>query len=139
MCCSFAAWITPFGNRRAVHDAAKNIHQDRLHFRIGEDDPEPFRHFFFRGAPAHIEKIRGRAAIELDDIHRRHRKPCAIDHAADIAMHRDVGQIVLFRSRLLRRHLASDRKMRRSPLAKERIVIDAQFRIERDDLVLAAF
>ena len=85
------------GDHVAFHDPAENIHQNAFDLGVGGDDLERFRHSILGGAAADIEEIRRRTAIELDDIHRRHGKPGAIDHAADRAGERDIVQIVFRR------------------------------------------
>jgi hypothetical protein len=34
-------------------------------------------------------------AVELDDVHRRHGQARAVDHAADVAIELDVGEVIL--------------------------------------------
>ena len=67
--------------------------------------------FSLRGAAADIEEVGRLAAIELDDVHRRHGEARAIDHAADLAIELDVGEVVLrgfdLRRDLLRRDRAA--------------------------------
>src|SRR5580698_10238806 len=79
----------------ALHDAAENIDQNALHVGIGGDDLEGRRDLFLGGAAADIEEVRRRHAVELDDVHGRHGKPGAVDHAADGAVQGDVVEIEL--------------------------------------------
>jgi hypothetical protein len=39
-----------------------------------------------RGAAADIEEVGRLAAVQLDDVHGRHRQAGAVDHAADVAV-----------------------------------------------------
>jgi hypothetical protein len=39
--------------------------------------------------------LAGSLPVELDDVHRRHGEAGAVDHAADIAVERDIGEIPL--------------------------------------------
>ena len=83
------------GDHVAAHDAAEDVDQDALDVGVGEDDLERGGHPLLGGAAADIEEIGRRAAIELDDVHRRHREAGAVDHAADIAVELDVVERVL--------------------------------------------
>ena len=56
----------------------------------------------FGGTAADIQEIRGFAAGEFDDIHRRHREAGTVDHTANIAVEFDVVEVV-FRSFDLKR------------------------------------
>ena len=51
--------------------------------------------FSSRGAAADVEEVRRLLAVELDDVHGRHGEAGAVDHAADRAVERDVGEVVL--------------------------------------------
>src|SRR6185437_7437277 len=46
---------------------------------------------------ADIEEVRRLLAIELDDVHGGHREARAVDHATDIAVEGDVGEVVFMR------------------------------------------
>src|SRR5690606_4675431 len=83
-----------FGDDVALHDAAEDVDEDALHRRIRRDDLEGGRHLLLARTAADVEEVGGFGAIELDDIHGRHGKARAIDHAADIAVERDIGEIV---------------------------------------------
>src|SRR6202041_2503110 len=82
------------GNDIALHDATEDVDQDTLHVGIGGDDLEGGRDLFLAGAAADIEEVRRRHAVELDDVHRRHCKAGAIDHAANRAVQGDVVEII---------------------------------------------
>ena len=96
-----------FGDDVAAHDAAEDVDQDALDVRVGGDDLEGRRHLLLRGAAADVEEVRRLGAVELDDVHRRHGEAGAVDHAADIAVERDIGEIV-FRGLDLLRVLLGD-------------------------------
>ena len=51
--------------------------------------------FSFEAPPPTSRKFAGSLAVELDDVHRRHGQPGAVDHAADVAVERHIGEIVL--------------------------------------------
>jgi hypothetical protein len=63
--------------------------------RVRGDDLERLGHLLLRGATADVEEVGGFGAIKLDDVHRRHGKARAVDHAADLAVERDVVQVML--------------------------------------------
>src|SRR5262249_11757747 len=90
-----------FGDDVAFHDAGENVEQDALHFGIGGDDLEGGRNLLLAGAAADVEEIRRRLAVKLDDVHGRHGEACAVDHAADGSVERDVIEIVFRRLDLL--------------------------------------
>src|SRR5689334_934885 len=70
----------------AVHDAAENIDEDRLHRGVAEDDLERGRDLLLARAAADVEEV-GRAGAEvLDDIHRGHGEAGAVDQAGDAAV-----------------------------------------------------
>ena len=57
--------------------------------------------FSLRRAAAHVEEVGRLAAVQLDDVHRRHGEAGAVHHAPDVAVERDVGEVVLRRLDLL--------------------------------------
>ena len=69
--------------------------------RVGGDDLEGLGDLFLGRPAAHVEEIGRLGAIELDDVHRRHREARAIDHAADLAIQRDVVEVVFRRFQFL--------------------------------------
>ena len=70
------------GEDVATKDAAENIHEDGFDVGIAEQNAKSVLYLFFRSATAYVEKIRGAAAAELDDVHGGHGEAGAIDHAA---------------------------------------------------------
>ena len=62
--------------------------------RVLENDLEGCRHLLGGGAAAHVEEVGGEGTVQLDDIHRRHGEACAVDHAADVAVELDVGEVI---------------------------------------------
>src|SRR5690606_13183719 len=83
------------GDHVAAHDAAEDVNEDRLDLVRGEDQLEGFGHALLGGAAAHVEEVGRRTAFQLDHVHRGHRKTGAVDHAADVAVHGDVVQVML--------------------------------------------
>ena len=109
---SLTAVDDALGDDVAAHDAAEDIDQDRLDVGVGEDDLEALRHGFRRGAAADVEEIGRLAAVQLDQVHGRHRQAGAVDHAADVAGEGDVVEVELFGRHFLRVDLVSDRSSR---------------------------
>ncbi len=54
-------------------------------------------HLVLAGVATNVKEVRRRAAVELDDVHRRHRQARAIDHAPNLPVQPDVVQVVLRR------------------------------------------
>ena len=81
----------------AADDAAKNVHQNRLHGWILEDDAECFLHTRRIGRSSHVEEVGGVTATQLDDVHGRHGQARAVDHAAHVAIQFDVVEARLIR------------------------------------------
>ena len=123
------------GDDVAFHDAAEDVDQDALHLGIGGDDLECGRHLLLGGAAADVEEIRRRLAVELDDVHRRHREPGAVDHAADGAVERDVVEVVFRRLDLLLVLLGEVAQRHDVGMAVERVVVEADLGVEADELV----
>src|SRR3546814_2031034 len=61
-----------FGDHVASHDAAEDVHQNGRDIAIGENDLERFGHAFLGGTTAHVEEVRRRTAMQVDDIHGAH-------------------------------------------------------------------
>src|SRR5580658_2414832 len=83
-------------SRQRIHaqNAAKNIDQHGLHAFVAEQNFKCMSDLLGIGAAAYIEKVRRHAASILDDIHRSHRQPSTIHHAAHAAVELDVVQAV---------------------------------------------
>ena len=73
----------------------------RIAFTLSDrqNDLERLGDPFLRRAAADVEEVRGLAAVQLDDVHRRHREAGAVDQAADVAVERDVVEVVLAATR----------------------------------------
>src|SRR5437899_11813870 len=83
------------GDGVALHNAAENIHENTLHIFVAENDAECGGDLFFGRAAADIEKIRGAAAIMLNDIHGSHGQAGAVDETGDVAIELDVIEVEL--------------------------------------------
>ena len=101
-------------------------------FGSREDDLEGGGDALLGGAAADIEEIGRRAAIELDDVHRRHREPGAVHHAADVAVELDVVEIVLAGLELGRVLLVLVAQLRDVLVAEQRVVVEVHLGVERD-------
>ena len=118
-------------NHVAAHDTTENIDQHTVHVWVREDDLKGLGHALAGGTAADIEKIGRLAAVQLDEIHRRHGEAGAIDHAADIAVELYVVEIIAGRRQFARILLALVAQVRDIRLAIERVVIEVHFSVER--------
>ena len=118
------------GDDVAAHDAAEDVDEDALHVRVGGDDLERRRHLLLGGAAADVEEVGRALAVELDDVHRRHREAGAVDHAADRAVERDVVEVVLGRLDLLGVLLALVAQRDDVGMAIERVVVERHLGVE---------
>src|SRR3990170_4838358 len=85
------------GDHVAPHDAAEDVDQDRLYVRVGDDQPECVGHLLGGCPPSHVEEVCRRPAAHLDHVHRRHRESRSVDHATDVPVEPDVGEVELGR------------------------------------------
>ncbi len=83
------------GDDVAVHDAAEDVDEDALDFRIGEDDLESGGHLVFGGTATDVEEVRGFTSGELDDVHGGHGESCSVDEASDVSVEADVVEVEL--------------------------------------------
>ena len=121
----------------AADDAAEDVHQDRAHVLVRENQIESFGDTLARCAAADVEEVGGRAAVQLDQVHRRHGEAGAVDHAGDVAVERDVVELVLGRSALHFVFLAVVAPLRQLFLTEQRVVLDVDLRVERDEVAVA--
>ena len=73
-------------------DAAKDVDEDRVDLRVGQDDPHRRGDPIGAGPAADVEEVGGLATGPLDEVHGRHREAGAVDHAADRAVELDERQ-----------------------------------------------
>ena len=69
--------------------------------------------------------------MELDEVHRGHGEPGAVDHAPDLAVEGDVVEIVPARLDLRRILLVLVAQARNLPMAVEGVVVEAHLGVER--------
>jgi len=74
--------------------------------------------------------------VQLDQVHGRHREPGAVYHAADVAVERDVVEIVLTRLGLLGVFLRGIPHRRQRLLAIQGAVVDIDLAIQRQQSAL---
>src|SRR5690606_36595655 len=122
------------GNHIAAHDAAEDVDEDAFDILILQDDLEGLRDLLARGAAANVEEVCRLAAVQLDDIHRRHGETCAVHHAADIAIELDVAEIVLRRFPLGRILFVPIAQLGNILVPVKRVVIEVHLRIQRDHI-----
>ena len=122
------------GEHVAAQDAAEDVDEDRLHRRVGEDDLEGRLHLLGVGAAADVEEVGGLAAGGLDGVHGRHGEAGAVHHAADVAVERDVAEVVLRRLDLARVLLVRVAQLAQVRVAEERVVVEADLGVERDQV-----
>src|SRR5262245_55781898 len=115
----------------AAEDPAEHVDEDGLHARIAREDPEGALDLLGRRAAAHVEEVRGGAAGELHDVHRRHGEPGAVDHAADGAVELDVVQPLLRRLDVQRVLLVDVAERRHLGVPEEGIVVEVELEIGR--------
>ena len=108
-------------------------------FVIGGDDLERRGDLVLGGPAADIEEVRRAFPIELDDVHRGHGKPGAIDHAADRALERDIVKIVLGGLDLLGVLLALVAQRGDVGVAVKRIVVERHFGVEDAQLAVRQY
>src|SRR5690606_31983974 len=89
-----------FCDQVTAHDTAEDVHQHRLHCRVGQDDLEGFGNAFLGCTTTHVEEVGGKPAVQFDDVHGAHGQASAVDHAADVAIEGHVVEIPLCRVRL---------------------------------------
>src|SRR6056297_2646068 len=89
------------GNHITAHDAAEDVDEDALDLRVGGDDLERLGDLFLGRAAAHVEEVGRFRPVELDDVHGGHGEARAVDHAADLAVERDVVEVVFRRLQFL--------------------------------------
>ena len=92
--------------------------------------------FSFEAPPPTSRKLAGLAAVQLDDVHRRHGEAGAVDHAADVAVELDVGEVVFRRLDLHRLFFGEVAQLLEVGVAELGIVVEADLGIEHQQLAL---
>ena len=124
------------GDHVAAHDAAEDVDQHALHLGIGQQQLERRGDPLLGGAAADVQEIGRRAAVQLDDVHGRHRQAGAVDHAADVAIQLDIVQLVAARLDLVRILLVEIAQLDHLGLAIERIAVEVHLGVEGDQVAV---
>ena len=74
--------------------SSDDVDEHHLDPRVLEDEPAGSHDPIAPGGRRNVEKVRGRSAVELEDVHRGHRETGAVHHAADVTIERDVVEPV---------------------------------------------
>eukprot|EP00040_Diaphanoeca_grandis_P038493 m.256629 g.256629 ORF g.256629 m.256629 type:complete len:437 (-) comp34539_c0_seq1:56-1366(-) len=90
------------GDGCAVNNATEDVDKDCLHLRVARDDIERCCDSLGRHTTPTIQKVGGLSSVQLNDIHRCHRKASAIDQASDVAVHTHVVEPELARRNFTR-------------------------------------
>src|SRR5262249_40571048 len=122
-----------------AHDSAENIDQDTADPGIRENDLEGVGYSFFGRPTPDIEEIGRFPTAEFDNIHRSHGQTGAVDHATDVAVQRDVGELVLTGFDLSRIFLVQITQSQNVLVPKHCVVIEAHFRIQRHNLTFFGY
>ena len=121
------------GDNVALHDAAEDIHEDGVDLWVLAQNFERSPHLGCRGAATNVEEVGRFATFQLNYVHRGHRQASPIDHAADVAVKRDIVEAhggrfglvsVCVRAGIARLMLRHDRF-----LAEVSILVDINLRI----------
>src|SRR5688572_10757595 len=123
----------------AAHDATENIDQNTAHSRIGKENLKGLCNFFFGSAAADIQKIRRLATAQLDDIHGRHRQAGAVNHASDITIQGDIGELKLACFDFARVLLVQITQRDDIFMPIERIAIEVHLCVQCHDLTLFSY
>src|SRR6266852_513567 len=91
--CFFDGRDNPGGDDVALHDAAKNIHENPFNVAIAKDDFKGGSDLFPGCTAAYIEEIGRTPAIVLDDVHGGHGKARAVDQAGDAPIELDIVKV----------------------------------------------
>ncbi|WP_227509158.1 succinate--CoA ligase subunit beta, partial [Klebsiella aerogenes] len=88
------------------------------------------------GADGNVEEVSRFAAVQLNDVHGAHRQACAVNHATDVAVERNVVQFPLRRLSFARIFLRLVAHFTQIRLAEQRVAVSAQFTVEADQVAL---
>src|SRR5690606_21966036 len=120
-----------------THDAAEDVDQNGLDFRVLQHDFERFGDFLSRSAAADVQEVGRLAAEQLDRVHGGHGQTGAVHQAADIAIELDVGQVELAGfdfSGIFFVQIAVGQDI---GMAEQRVRIEVELGVQGDDLAVA--
>src|SRR5699024_9289212 len=121
-----------FGNQITAHNATEDIDQNGFDVGTRSNQLERLGDTFGRGAATDIEKIGRRAAVQLDQIHGAHGQTGTVDHAANVTVELNVGQVVFGRLRFALVFLAGIAHGGIVLVPKQRVVVQIQLAVEGD-------
>ena len=107
-------------------------------FTLGStgDDLERLGDLFLGRPAAHVEKVGRFRAVELDDVHGGHGEARAVDHAADLAVQRDIIEIVFRRLELLGILFGGVAQLGDVGMAVDRVRVKAHLGVETLEIAL---
>src|SRR6185437_2993543 len=118
----------------AADDAAEDVDQDRTDLGIRKYELECGGHPLTGRPAADVEEVGRLAAVQLDEVHGRHRESRAVDHARDITVQGNVVELMLTGTALHRVFLAGIAQLRKIRMPEYRVGIDVDLGIERNEL-----
>ena len=121
------------GDLVATGDAAEDVDEDRVHLRVGQDDPHRRGDLVGPRPAADVEEVGRFAAGPLDEVHRGHREAGAVDHAADRAVELDEGETGLARLAVGRVLLVRVAQLLEPGVTGERRVVERDLGVEADE------
>ncbi|KAH9399086.1 hypothetical protein TYRP_018474 [Tyrophagus putrescentiae] len=126
------------GDDLAVDDAAEDVHEDRLHIRVGHDQLEGIFDSGLRDAAADVEEVGRAAAVAVDDVHGGHGQAGPVHQAGDVPLHRHKVEVVLAGHRIARVLLRGVCLLNLAhPLVAEHgVLVEVHLRVEADDGVV---
>lgn len=80
------------GNSIASHDTAEDVDEDGSDLGVAGDQFEGLLNGGRGSTTADVEEVGGLAAVQLDDVHRRHGQTGTVDQAADVTVQLDEVQ-----------------------------------------------
>ena len=120
----------------ASHDAAEDVDQHAFDALVREQDAKRRGDLLGARAAADVEEVGRLRAVELDDVHRRHREARAVHHASDVAVEMHVAEVELRRLGLGGIFFVGIAQLADIRMAEQRIVVERHFRVEADDAVV---
>ncbi len=90
--------------------------------------------FSLEAPPPTSRKLAGNMPLQLDDVHRRHGEAGAVDHAANVAVELDVGEVVLARLQLRGVFLGLVAQFHEVRVAEQRVAVEADLGVEHQEL-----
>ena len=117
-----------------AQNAAEQVHQDHLHLRVGDDDPERLGDGFFACAASHVQEVRRLSAGPSRDVHGRHCQACSVHHAAhSAALQLHVGKPGPRRPQLLLVVLRRIVEVQQFRVPEQRVVFQVDLGVQRND------